>query len=109
MIKAIQYILFILLLTSCVNNKPVLERKQFVDILAEFFIAEALASKQDTSISVQKDYFKSYQEEILKKYHTDTAAFNSSYTFYKKDLDDMQKIYDEVINKVSALQVMRFK
>ena len=59
MIKAIQYILFIVLLTSCVNKKPVLERKQFVDILAEFFIAEALAAKQDTSVSVQKDYFKS--------------------------------------------------
>ena len=96
--------IFISFFYGCSNRNKTIERKEFVKILSELYIAEALSAKKDTNISIQKDYYKSYQLDIFKKYKVDEKRYQSSFDFYNKDLIDMQKIYDEAINRLSEAQ-----
>lgn len=86
-----------------------MEKSLFVNVLADLYMAEAMASRQDSTIQGQKDLYKSYQKDIFDKYHVSYELYKSSYETYNKDLTGMQKIYDEAIGKVSKQQATGIK
>lgn len=86
-----------------------MEKSLFVNVLADLYMAEAMASRQDSTIQGQKDLYKSYQKDIFDKYHVSYELYKSSYETYNKDLTGIQKIYDEAIGKVSKQQATGIK
>lgn len=95
---------FMILLFACQQKKQAVSREVFVKVLSELYIAEALSTKQDSNMAGQKDYYKSFQEDIFRQHHITYEQYQSTYDYYKKDLKEMQKIHEEAVGKISEQQ-----
>lgn len=102
-------IFFFICLCSCQTKKPLIERAVFVNVLADLYMAEAMASKQDSTIQGQKDLYKSFQKDIFNKYQITYEEYKGTYEVYSQDLKGMQQIYDEAIGQVSKQQAAGIK
>lgn len=102
-------VLLVIGLWACQTKKPQIDRTIFVNVLADLYLAEAMVSKQDSTIQGQKDLYKSYQKDIFNKYQITYEEYKSAYDLYNKDLKGMQQLYDEAIGKVSKQQATGIK
>jgi len=88
------------------HSKPenILEREQIVDIIVELEITQALIKIKfgNTDLS-EKDYFF---EEIYQEFHTSEEQINLSLKYYAQYPNILEEIYNEVITKLTAKQIM---
>ena len=99
----------LLIFQSCTKHKPSLERSKFVDITAELYMAEVLAANKDTAMTAKKEYFKSYQQDVFKKYGCDSGMYYQSYEAYNEQIDTMQSVMNDVISKLTIMQAAGMK
>lgn len=103
----------ILLLTSCYSApeqetapppENLIDRDELVLILADVEIAEsALRQKQNVGHEI-KNIKETYYHSIFSKYNVSREQFDSSMIYYKQDPEVMDKIYEDVITKLSVME-----
>ena len=114
MIKKVLYLFAgILLLTSCysspnqeVGSTPdnIIERDQLVLIITDVEIAESsLRQKQNVGHEI-KNIKETYYHSIFSKHAVTKEQYDSSMAYYKRDPEVMDKIYEDVITKLSMMQ-----
>ncbi len=103
------FMAFVLFLTfSCGGNKVpkgILTKDKMVPMLVEQHLAEQMSSlhlalglKND---SVMDDLYLS----ILKKYGVDRKVFEESVFYYSKHPEKYKPIYDEVLDRLNAMEI----
>jgi len=106
------FILFIALLgASCgsiLNSKPsgTLSEKQMIDVLVDIHLTEATMKIANDSLARLNDTTQMRQRfaEVFKKNDIDPDDFNASLDYYLKHIEDLDKIYVEVINRLTELE-----
>ncbi len=96
-------ILLISLFFSCTKNEDteIIEREKFVNILTELHITEGIMTDKGWYDGRLPDSTKSYYSFVLKKYDISRVKFDNSLAYYSANLEDLMKIYDEVIVKIN--------
>jgi hypothetical protein len=99
-------ILFLLNLFACKEEEKVpeyvWEEEQFIEVLTEFQLAEAivrLGYHRDKDSLVIND---SLYNAVFRKMNVSRAAFDSNYNYYLNDPKKMESIYEELITRLSA-------
>lgn len=92
-----------ILIASCEQDKEILEKEKFTDILVDIHIADALlASQQMHDIELRRDS-ASYYNYIYKKHNITRAQFEKNLAFYAKEPKEFSALYDDVRFKISVL------
>lgn len=106
------FILIIALLgascNSILNSKPsgTLSQKQMVDVLVDIHLTEATLKIADDSLTRLHDttQIRIRFAQVFEKHDIDPDDFNTSLTYYLKHIEDLDKIYVEVINRLTELE-----
>lgn len=106
------FILFIALFaSSCnsiINSRPTgtLSEKQMIDVLVDIQLTEAtLTIANDSIVRLNDTTQLRYRfAEVFRKHNTDPDDFNASLDYYLKHIDELDKIYVEVINRLTELE-----
>jgi hypothetical protein len=113
--KYFLWLLIIPALIACKNQqspsvsdrqKPdsLISRRQMVRILTDVHLTEAavsyLKTRGDASKSLTEDYFTA----LFSKYKISRKNFESNFDYYKRDQEDLIKIYEEVIKNLETLK-----
>ena len=106
------FILFIALFaSSCngiINSKPsgTLSEKKMIDVLVDIQLTEATLTIANDSIVRLNDttQLRNRFAEVFRKHNTDPDDFNASLDYYLKHIDELDKIYVEVINRLTELE-----
>lgn len=100
----------IILLSSCTNKKKeedsskYIPREKMVLVLADMQIAEAYLEKQKKNMRKLKDSTLLYYEKVFKKHQISPLEFEESLLWYKKDYDDLDLLYIDVITRLNELK-----
>ncbi len=93
---------------SILNSKPtgMLSEKQMIDVLVDINLTEAALKTGDDSIARKGDTTELRERfaEVFKKNDIEPDRFNNSLNYYLKHIDELDKIYVEVINRLTALE-----
>jgi len=106
------FILFIALLgASCgsiLNSKPsgTLSQKQMIDVLVDIHLTEASLKIGNDSLVRLNDttQIRIRFAQVFMKHNIDPDDFNVSLNYYLIHIEDLDKIYVEVINQLTALE-----
>jgi hypothetical protein len=83
--------------------KTLIEEREMVDILADMQLVEAIYRKSQfaeyDSLEIQV-----YYSRIFEKHNIDQAKFNASFDYYEKSPRKIERIYAQVIEKLSAME-----
>lgn len=98
-----------LLIGSC--QRPALSQHQrtidndeLVSILTELHLADAEAGANKlTDAAIAANPTTEYSR-VFDKHHTTSAAFKETMAYYSDHPDELVKIYDEVIERLTAMQ-----
>jgi Domain of unknown function (DUF4296) len=114
MMRIILYTSLILIASSCGNKtlqpkqlvgyKPALTSATIVNIGVDLHLLASAENNQLLSDSSKSGALQQHQTLIFKKYNTNSKAYNKAYTYYTQNTDTIEKIYDDIINKLSVLQ-----
>ena len=73
-----------------------------VQILTDVHLAEAKTSRANLrSLDSSRTLYQRYEQEILKKYRTDTATYRKSLRFYLENTGYLEEIYQVVVDTLS--------
>ena len=106
--KRLFYILFCLALLGCQQQedtaKPagMVPEAKMVQILADVHVMESLIEATinypDTAVMV----YNKEHKKILEKYGVEQAAFRNTYNFYGANLQEMDRLYEIILDTLSA-------
>ncbi|WP_240676207.1 DUF4296 domain-containing protein [Botryobacter ruber] len=108
--KKLFYILFCFSLAGCSDPEPqkpanLLRQEKMVQILADIHTVEAQVERAilypDTALMT----FNHYQEEVLEKHDVTNEEFRTTYRYYLRNLDEMNKLYEVVIDTLSLREI----
>jgi len=105
-------LLFILsFISSCTNKKEedteadkYIQRDKMVLVLADIQIAESYLNTIKKTGRQKKDSSLLYYEKVFKKHHITPLEFEESLLWYKKDYEDLDLLYTEVITRLNELK-----
>jgi len=93
----------IFLFAGCDRPKSVLNQREMEDVLFDLHKLEGTLSVKDGNyIFDKKDNL--YYSSILKKHHITQADFDSSVVWYTKHPKQFERMYDNIIDRMSALK-----
>jgi len=102
---------FALLWASCssiLSSKPsgTLSEEQMVDVLVDIHLTEStLKIVNDTSARLNDTtYLRTRFAKVFNKHVVDPDDFTASLDYYMKHIEDLDKIYTEVINRLTELE-----
>ena len=96
------FLLFLFI--GCNRPKQVLNQREMEDVLFDLHKLEGTLSVKDGNyIFDKKDNF--YYSSVLKKHHITQADFDSSVVWYTKHPKQYERMYDNIINRMTALKV----
>lgn len=90
---------------SSKTPKGAIDRKTMAKILADIHLVEAKVSR----LSLQ-DYdstkiaYKELEQQVMKKYKTDTSTYRASYNYYVTNPELMTSIYDETLANLEEMR-----
>jgi hypothetical protein len=107
--KKIFLLLGLTLMVACDDSsktpKGAIDRKTMAKILADIHLVEAKVSR----LSLQ-DYdstkiaYKELEQQVMKKYKTDTSTYRASYNYYVTNPELMTSIYDETLANLEEMR-----
>jgi Domain of unknown function (DUF4296) len=108
------YITLVLLISACGNKtlktkqlegeKPTLSSDAVVDIGVDLHLLASAENNQLLSDSSKSGALLPHQMLVFKKHNTNKKEYNNAYNYYAQNTDTIEKIYDDIINKLSVLQ-----
>jgi len=94
--------------SSILSSKPsdILSEKQMTDVLVDISLTEATLKIANDSLARVNDTTEMRKRfaEVFRKYNIEPDDFNTSLTYYLKHIDELDKIYVEVINRLTAME-----
>jgi len=113
--KYFLWVLFIAALFACTKQqspsgsdlqKPdsLISRMQMVRILTDVHLTEAAVSNIKTRGDAPKNLSEDYYTALFSKYKISRKNFESNFDYYKRDQEDLIKIYEEVIKNLETLK-----
>ncbi len=79
----------------------VLPKEKMVSIFIDMHIAESQISSLNLKRDSSKILFANYEQKVLEKHNVTDSLYKESYTYYLYNVNDMEKIYDAVIDSLS--------
>lgn len=105
------YVCFLVLLASCnsiLSSKPsgTLSENKMIDVLVDIHLTEATLKMVDDSNGRVSDTseLRTRFAQVFSRNDISPDDFNASLTYYLKHIDEFDKIYVEVINRLTALE-----
>ncbi len=98
--KKIFFLILIILEIACQSDKTpegIIPEDEFIRILAELHIADAVLTEKGLYDRKLKDSTESYYNYILVKHNMSRAKFDSSLLYYGKNTQHLNEMYDQVI------------
>lgn len=88
------------------------ERKEFTpegvipkDKMISIFIDMHIMESQISTLNLKRDsskiLFKHYEQKVFEKHNVQDSIYHHSYNYYLYNVNDMEKIYDAVIDSLS--------
>jgi hypothetical protein len=107
--RVLTCVLFLSLLASCakkqpkVSNKPgwVLDEKKMVDIIADLRITDAATYINPNSPPRDKSKDWAF---VMKKHKVQDSIFRKSHDYYAEHPEVAEKIYEQVVDKISEME-----
>ena len=110
--KIIKYsiVIQLFLLSSCYsdNNIDIIPRQEFINILTELHVADAILNEKSLYDRKLKDSTESYYNFILIKHNMSRKKFDENLLYYADNMEDFTLLYDEVIGNIKT-QIGNFK
>jgi len=107
--RSIQIVIFSLIigLTACdepIMPKPenLIKKKQMIDMLVDIHVAEATFNKFRYDSIMRNNSSVNFYYSVLDKYQVTDSVFERSYIYYASVPKDFEKMYREVMNKLSV-------
>lgn len=79
----------------------VLSKDEMISIFIDMHITESKISSLNLKRDSSKILFQHYEQEVLKKHNVSEDTYRNSYTYYIENVNDMESIYDAVIDSLS--------
>ena len=103
---AIILALLVYIFVSCDNkviDKPnqLIKEKQMIDMLFDIHIAEATYNRMRYDSIVKNSSSANFYYSVLEKYETPDSVFEKSFIYYASTPKNFEKMYREVMNKLS--------
>lgn len=80
--------------------KNLIEKDQMIDLWTDIYIAKGARSVKTKDLRKNIDYIPL----ILKKYNIDSSSFSESNIYYTSKIDDYEKMFEEVQERLKALK-----
>ena len=102
-------VILIYVFVSCENDiikKPehLIKEKQMIDMLVDIHIAEATYNRMRYDSIVKNSSSANFYYSVLEKYQTPDSVFEKSFVFYASNPRNFEKMYREVMNKLSETE-----
>jgi hypothetical protein len=101
-------LLIVVLITSCTSPEEegipenVLSPEKFTSVMIDVQITEGMRA-QGVDIITPGEGVEGAYEEIFSKHQINKEAFDESYNYYLDHPDQMEKIYEQVLDSLSKL------
>ena len=108
MIKKILLILIVGIICACTSNtimkKPddLIPKDQMIDLLTDMYTAVSAENIKNINEKRKINYF----QLVWDKYHIDSSQFNRSSFYYSSKIDEYDKIYEEVLNRLNEMETI---
>jgi hypothetical protein len=79
-------------------------RSQMVRILTDVHLTEAALTYLKTKGNAPKSLSDDYYDAVFSKYKISRKNFESNFDYYKRNPEDLIKMYEEVISNLAILQ-----
>ncbi len=94
---------------SCDNEvikKPdhLVKEKQMIDMLADIHLAEATYNRMRYDSIVRNSSSVNFYYSVLDKYNVPDSVFEKSFVYYASNPKNFEKMYREVMNKLSETE-----
>lgn len=107
-LKFIIITLLLLIQISCDNSEKrpgnIITEDNMVLILIDVQILEATYNTRLIHLEDRNERMERYYQEIFEKHQTSIEIFNESYTYYEKNPLELDAIYEDVLEKLEAMQ-----
>jgi len=91
------FILLLLIQVSCKNEKSPIPESEFITILTEMHIADAVLASKGLNDRMLYNDSLSYYNFIFKKYHINQSDFEAALNYYASNPDNYNKIYKKIV------------
>ncbi len=103
----IVFLLLAVALASCdepMMPKPenLIRKNQMIDMLVDIYLAEATYNKFRYDSIMKNNSSVNFYYSVLDKYQVPDSVFEKSYIYYASVPKDFEKMYREVMNKLSV-------
>ena len=75
-----------------------------IPILVDIQILESTYNTRLIHVEDRHEKMERYYQEIFEKHHTTIDLFNESYTYYEENPEQLEVIYDQVLEDLEVLQ-----
>lgn len=89
-----------------VIEKPrhLVKEKQMINMLVDIHLAEATFNRMQTDSIVRKSSSANFYYSVLEKYEVPDSVFERSLLYYASNPKNFEKLYREVMNKLSETE-----
>lgn len=105
--KQITALLITILLFSCNTNKTpdyVIPQDDMVNIIIDMHLADGLFTISDIRKKVARADSINYYDAIFDRYGYTRHDFDTSVFYYSKNINEYDKIYEDVLNKLNQME-----
>jgi hypothetical protein len=104
-VKNIILFLIIIFCWSCDRKQAtppgILPKEKMISIFIDMHIAESKISTLNLKRDSSKILFEHYEQKVLDKHNIPEGIYLDSYKYYIENVNDMESIYDAVIDSLS--------
>jgi hypothetical protein len=101
-------ILLVIFLFSCNNENKlpdyVITHDDMVNIIIDIHLTDGLLTNNKVRRKLAKKDSSNYYEAIFNNYGYTRAEFDTSVYFYSKNINEYDKIYEEVLNRLNEME-----
>jgi len=109
-VKNFIFFLLIIFSLSCqkkqVTPKGILPQEKMVAIFIDLHITESKISALNLKRDSSKMLFSHYEQEVYNKHNVSEDVYRNSYAYYIENVNEMESIYDTVIDSLSLRERM---
>lgn len=102
-------LLFIFSLTACHSGhkapKGILPKEKMIEVLVDFQLTEAAVLQKQNHQQDIKFYTNYYYNYVLKKHQISRKEFKESLDWYNHNPEEMDKMYQETLGRLSKMKI----
>lgn len=84
--------------------KHLIKEKQMINMLVDIHLAEATFNHRRNDSIVRKSSSVNFYYSVLEKYEVPDSVFDRSFVYYASNPKNFEKMYREVMNKLSETE-----